>query len=78
MHFNCPRALAITCLPHKGENSVQRTTFKVLPSRKQIWRLPLKNRLAVVRGKSAIIVSKTQQVQFTQSNFFTNETLSKP
>jgi len=30
---NCPRALAITCLSHKGQNSVQRKTFKVLPSR---------------------------------------------
>ena len=25
-------ALAITCLSHKGQNSVQRETFKVLPS----------------------------------------------
>ena len=34
--INCPRALAITCSSHKGQNFVQRTTFKVLPSRKQV------------------------------------------
>ena len=27
-----------TCLSHKGQNSVNRTTFKVLPSRKQVCR----------------------------------------
>ena len=42
-------------------------TFKVLLPRKQVCRLSLKNRLAVERGKPAI-VSKTQQVQFTQSS----------
>jgi len=63
-------------LSHKEQNSVQRKTSKVLPSRKQVCRLSLKNRLAVERGKRTIIVSKTQQVQFTQSNFFTNKTLS--
>ena len=48
--LNCPRALAITCLSHKGQNFVQRTTFKVLPSRKQVCRLSLFNRLAVAQG----------------------------
>ena len=43
--LNCTRALAITCLSHTGQNFVQRTTFKVLPSRKQVCRLSLKNRL---------------------------------
>ena len=52
---------------------MQRTTFKVLPSRKQVCRLALKNRLVVARGKPAIIVSEKQQVQFIQSNFFTNK-----
>ena len=43
---NCTRALAITCLSHAGQNFVQRTTFKpVLPSRKQVCRWSLKNRL---------------------------------
>ena len=74
--LNCPRALAITCLSHEGQNFVQRTTFKVLPSRKQVCRLSLFNRLAVAWGKPTIIVSKTQQVQLTQSNLFTNKTLS--
>ena len=71
--LNCTRALAITCLSHTGQNFVQRTTFKVLPSRKQVCRLPLKNRLAVAQGKPAIVVRKKQQVQFIQSNFFTNK-----
>ena len=55
---------------------LQRTTFKVLPSRKQVCRLSLFNRLAVAQGKHIIIVSKTQQVQFSQNNFFANKTLS--
>ena len=42
---DCTRALAITCLSHLGQNFVQRTTFKLLPSRKQVCRLSLKNRL---------------------------------
>jgi len=71
--LNCLGALAITCLPHKGQNSVQRKTFKVLPSRKQACRLSLKNRLAVEWGKPSTIVGKTQQDQFTQSHFFTNK-----
>ena len=44
--------------------------------RKKVRRLPLFNRLAVARRNPTITVSKTQQVQFTQSNFFTNTTLS--
>ena len=48
----------ITCLSHKGQEFVQKTTFKVLPSRKQICRLSLRNRLAVARGKPAIIAIK--------------------
>jgi len=60
--LNCPMALAITCLSHKGQNSVQRKTFKVLPSSKQVCRLSIKNRLAVERGKPTTVVSKTQQV----------------
>ena len=40
----------------------------------QICQLSLRNRLAVARGMAVIIVSKTEQVQFTQSNFFTNKT----
>ena len=39
--LNCPRALVITCLSHKGPNIVQRTTFKVLPWRKLVHRLSL-------------------------------------
>ena len=71
--LNCPRALAITCLSHEGQNFVQRTlTFKVMPSRKPVCRLSLKNRLAVAREKPAKILRKTQQVQFIQSNFFTS------
>ena len=58
--------IAITCLSHKVQHFVQRTTFKVLPSRKQVCGLSLFNRLAVARRKPTIIVSKTQQVQFTQ------------
>ena len=42
----CPRALRITCLSHKGQNSVQRKTFKVL----RLRGLPVKNTLAVERG----------------------------
>jgi len=49
-------------------------TFKILPLRKQARQLLLKNRLAVEREKPTIIVSNTQQVQFTQSNFLTNKT----
>ena len=55
---------------------LQRTTFKVLPSRKQVCRLSLFNRLAVAQGKHIIIGSKTQQVQFSENNFFANKTLS--
>ena len=66
----------ITCLSHKGQNSVQRTTFKVLPSHKQVSRLSLKNRLAVELRKPVIVVRKTQQVQFIRSNFFTKKTSS--
>ena len=73
--LSCPRALAITCLSHEGQNFVQRTlTFKVMLSRKQVCRLSLKNRQAVAREKPAKIARKTQQVQFIQSNFFTNKT----
>ena len=36
--LNCTRTLAITCLSHTGQNFVHRTTFKVLPSRKQVCR----------------------------------------
>ena len=43
--LNCTRALAITCLSHVGQNYVQRTTCKFLPSRKHVCRLSLKNRL---------------------------------
>ena len=71
--LNCPRALAINCLPHKGQNFGQRTHFMVLPLRKEVCRLSLKNRLAVAREKPVKIVSKTQQVQFTQRNFFTSK-----
>jgi len=79
--LNCPRALAITFLSHKGQNFVHIITFKVLPSRKQFCRLSLFNRLAVARGKPTKIVSKTQQLgsihskqflykqNFKQSNF---------
>ena len=51
--FNCPSALAITCLSHKGQNFVQRTTFKVLPPLKQVCRLSksLFNKLAVAPGR---------------------------
>ena len=42
------------------------------------WYGHFKNRLAVAGRKSAITVSKTQQVQFTQSKFFTNKTVSNP
>ena len=71
--LNCTRALAITCLSHTGQNFVQRTTFKALPSRKQVCCLALKNRLVVEWGKPAILVSKTRQVQFIQSKLFTNK-----
>ena len=40
---------------------------KVLPSRKQVCQLSLKNRPAVARQRLAKIANKTQQVQFTQS-----------
>ena len=59
--LNCLRALAITCLSHKGQNFVQRTTFNVLPLRKQVCQ-SLFNRLAVARAKPTIIVSKTQHL----------------
>ena len=49
--FNCPRALVITCLLHEGQHSVQRKTFQALPSSKQVFRLSVKNKLAVERGK---------------------------
>ena len=70
--LNCLRAPAIPCLSHKGQNSVQSITSKVLPSRLQVCRLS-KNRLAVARGKPTITVCKKQQFQFTQSNFFTSK-----
>ena len=73
--LNCPRTLAITCLSHQGQNSVHRTTFKVLPSRKQVCRSSKKNQLAVER-RNCYGGSKTQQVKFTRSNFFTNKTSS--
>ena len=56
--LNCPRALAITCLSHQGQNSVHRTPFKVLPSRKQVCRSSKKNQLAVERRKPAMVVAK--------------------
>ena len=68
--LNYPRALVITCLSHTGQNFVQRTTFKVLPMRKQVCQLSLRNRLVVARGKPALIVSKKQQVHFIQNNIF--------
>ena len=40
--LNCTRALTITCLSHAGQNFVHKTTFKVLPSRKQVCRLALR------------------------------------
>ena len=63
-------------ISHKGQNFVQRTTFKVMRSRKKVCRLSLRTKGVVAQGKPAIIVNKTRQVQFTQSNFFTNKTLS--
>ena len=45
---------------------MQRTTVKVLPSREQVCRLSLKNKLEEAREKPAKIASKTQQVLFTQ------------
>ena len=71
--LNCTRALAIACLAHTGQNFVRRTTFEVLPSRKQVCPLSLKNGLVVARKKLAIIARKKQQVQFIQNNFFTNK-----
>ena len=71
--LNCPSALAITCLSHKGQNFAQRTTFKVLPSLKQVCRLSesfIFNKLAVARGKPTIIVSKTQQLDSIHSKQF--------
>ena len=71
--LNCPSALAITCLSHKGQNFVQRTTFKILPTLKQVCRLSesLFNKLALARGKpTIIIVSKTQQLGSIHSNQF--------
>ena len=62
----------ITCLSHKGQKFVQRTTFKVLRSLKQISRLSesLFNKLAVARGKPTVIVSKTQQSGSVHSKQF--------
>ena len=60
----------ITCLSHKGQSSVLRKTFKVLPLHKQVSQLSLKNRLAEEQGMSTTTVSKTKQVQFTQSNLY--------
>ena len=61
--LNCTRALAITCLSHAGQNYVQRTTFKILRSRKQVCRFVIKEQgIVVARGKPAKIVSKKQQV----------------
>ena len=50
--LNCLRALAITCLSHKGQNSVQRTTCKVFTqlSRKQVcW---LSEQASIRTGKA--------------------------
>ena len=45
-----------------------------LRSRKQVCRFVIKEQgIVVARGKPAKIVSKKQQVQFVQSNFFTNK-----
>ena len=74
--LHCPKTLAITCLSHKGRNSVQRKTFKAIPSCKQVCRFAIKEQANSRTGKPTIVVSKTPQVQFTQSNFFTNKTLS--
>ena len=63
----------ITCLSHNGQNSIQKTTFKVLLSCKQVCQLSLKNRLAEARGKPTIIVGKMQRVQFIQNTILTNE-----
>ena len=68
--LNCPRAFAITCLSHKGQSSVLRNTFKVLPLHKQVCQLSLKNRLAEEQGMPTTTASKTKQVQFTQSNLY--------
>ena len=70
--LNCLSALAITCLSHKGQNFVQKTTFKVLPSLKQVCRLSesLFNKLTVAQGKPTIIVSKTQQLGSIHSKQF--------
>ena len=70
--LNCSSALAITCLSHKGQNFVQRTTFKVLPSLKQVCWLSesLFNKLAVAREKPTIIVSETQQLGSIHSKQF--------
>ena len=62
--LNCPRAIGIACLL-QGQNSVQKETFKVLPSHKQVCKLLLKNTIAVEGEKPVMIVSKTQQIQFT-------------
>ena len=50
--LNCTRALAIACLSHAGPNFVQRTTFKVLLSRKQVCRLSLKTGYSSSTGKA--------------------------
>ena len=74
--LNCTRELPITCLSQKGQNSVQRTTFKVLPSHKQVSRLSLKNRLAVERRKPVSKLASSihpkqflYKQNFKQSNF---------
>ena len=48
--------------------------FSTCP-RKQVCRLSLKTEQAIIvaRGRSAKIESKKEQVQFIQSNFFTNK-----
>ena len=71
--FNARGRLMITCLSHNGQNSIQKTTFKVLLSCKQVCQLSLKNRLAEARGKRTIIVGKMQRVQFIQNTILTNE-----
>ena len=49
--LNCLKALVITCLSHKGQNyvHVRRTTFEVLPPRKQVCRFSFKE-----HGKSLL------------------------
>ena len=73
--LNSPRALVITCLSHKGQQFVS-ILYKGQLSRSFHRVDKFAGRLAVAQGNPTIIVSKTQQVQFIQSNFFTNKTLT--